>query len=151
SQIDLPYICILIRTGRERVLVDTGIGRYGLGPDPGKLLLLLRAQGIEPDEIDTVILSHGHGDHVGGNLNENGKPAFPNARYVMFRKEWDYWMSCPSLAELPVDKAFKQNMLAKALKNLLGVQSQLDLVYPETEIVHGIKAISAFGHSPGQM
>jgi glyoxylase-like metal-dependent hydrolase (beta-lactamase superfamily II) len=78
QEIDLPYICLFINTGRERVLVDTGIGVDGMGPAPGKLLPLLRAEGIQPHEIGTVILSHGHPDHIGGSLNENGKPAFPN-------------------------------------------------------------------------
>jgi glyoxylase-like metal-dependent hydrolase (beta-lactamase superfamily II) len=151
QEINLPYICLFIHTGRERVLVDTGIGMDGLGPTPGKLLPLLRAEGIQPHEIGTVILSHGHSDHIGGSLNENGKPAFPNARYVTFREEWDFWMSGPSLAELPVDESFKKMMLASVQKNFPGVQAQLDLVHPDTEIVPGITAIAAFGHSPGQM
>jgi glyoxylase-like metal-dependent hydrolase (beta-lactamase superfamily II) len=149
--IDLPYTCLFINTGRERVLVDTGIGTDTLRPTQGKLLPLLRAEGIEPHEIDTVILSHGHPDHIGGSLNEAGQPAFPNARYVLLRKEWDFWMSNPSLAELPVEESLKKSMLASAQKNLPGVQAQLDLADPDTEIVPGITAIAAFGHSPGQM
>jgi glyoxylase-like metal-dependent hydrolase (beta-lactamase superfamily II) len=117
----------------------------------GKLLPLLRAEGIEPHEIGTVVLSHGHSDHIGGSLNEAEQPAFPNARYVMYRKEWDYWMSNPSLAELPVDESFKKSMVASAQKNLSGIQAQLDLIDPETEIVPGIMAVAAFGHSPGQI
>jgi glyoxylase-like metal-dependent hydrolase (beta-lactamase superfamily II) len=151
QHIELPYTCLFINTGRERLLIDTGIGVDNLRSIQGKLLPLLRAEGIEPSEIGTVILSHGHPDHVGGNLNEAGQPAFPNARYVMFRKEWDFWMSNPSLAELPVDESFKQGMLASALRNLPGVQTRLELIDPDTEIVPGINAIAAFGHSPGQM
>jgi glyoxylase-like metal-dependent hydrolase (beta-lactamase superfamily II) len=143
QEIDLPYICLLIDTGRERVLVDTGAG--------GKLLPLLRAEGILPQEIGTVILSHGHSDHTGGSLNEDGKPAFRNARYVMFRQEWDFWMSNPTLAELAVDDSFKKRMLASAQKSLSGIQPQLDRVDPDTELVPDITAIAAFGHSPGQM
>jgi glyoxylase-like metal-dependent hydrolase (beta-lactamase superfamily II) len=151
QNVELPYTCLFINTGRERLLVDTGIGVNTLNPKQGRLLPLLRAEGIEPHQIGTVILSHGHSDHVGGNLNAAGKPAFPNARYVMFRKDWDFWMSNPSLAELPVDESFKKGMLASAQKNLPGVQAQLDLVDPDTEIVPGITAIAAFGHSPGMM
>jgi glyoxylase-like metal-dependent hydrolase (beta-lactamase superfamily II) len=151
QQIELPYTCLFISTERERLLVDTGIGVDSSSPTKGRLLPLLRAEGIEPHEIGTVILSHGHSDHVGGNLNDAGQPAFPNARYVMLRKEWDFWMSNPSLAELPVDEGFKKGMLASAQKNLPGVQAQLDLVDTDTEIVPGITAIAAFGHSPGQM
>ncbi|HEX4593820.1 MAG TPA: hypothetical protein VH157_06080, partial [Bryobacteraceae bacterium] len=64
---------------------------------------------------------------------------------------WDFWMSNPSLAELPADESFKKGMLASAQKNLPGVQAQLDLVDPDTEIFPGITAVAAFGHSPGQM
>jgi glyoxylase-like metal-dependent hydrolase (beta-lactamase superfamily II) len=84
QEIDLPYISLFINTGRERVLVDTGIGVDGMGPAPGKLLPLLRAEGTQPHEIGTVILSHGHPDHIGGSLNEDGKPAFPNCASSQF-------------------------------------------------------------------
>jgi glyoxylase-like metal-dependent hydrolase (beta-lactamase superfamily II) len=151
QSIDLPYTCLFIDTGRERLLVDTGVGVDSARPAQGRLLPLLRAEGIEPHEISTVILSHGHTDHIGGSLNQAGQPAFPNARYVMCRKDWDFWMSNPSLAELSVDENFKKGMLASAQKNLPVVQAQLDLVDPDTEIVPGIVAIAAFGHSPGQM
>jgi glyoxylase-like metal-dependent hydrolase (beta-lactamase superfamily II) len=112
---------------------------------------LLRDAGIQPDQIDTVILSHAHPDHIGGCLNKLGQPAFPNARYVLPRKEWDYWMSHPSLAELPVDEEFRKMMRGSAEKNLAGIQTKLELVDPETEIAPGIAAIEAFGHSPGQI
>jgi glyoxylase-like metal-dependent hydrolase (beta-lactamase superfamily II) len=150
-QVEIPYTCLFIDTGRGQVLVDTGIGGEHAGPGGGKLLSLLRSERIEPPEITTVVLSHGHPDHVGGCLDEAGKPAFANARYVMFRKEWDFWSSNPTLAELPVDDSFKKVMLASAQKNLTGVQERLDLLEPDTEIVPGIVAIAAFGHSPGQM
>lgn len=148
QEVELPYTCLFIDSGHRRVLVDTGIGTYG---SPGKLLSLLRGEGIESEAIDTVVLSHGHPDHVGGSLNEAGKPAFSNARYVMFRKEWDYWTSNPSLAELPVDESFKNMMRDCAQKNLTGIQSQIDLVEPGTEVAPGMRAIPAFGHSPGHM
>ena len=148
---EIPYTCLLINSGRERLLVDTGVGVDSARPAQGRLLPQLRAEGIEPHEISTVILSHGHPDHIGGSLNQAGQPAFPNARYVMCRKDWDFWMSNPSLAELPVDQSFKQAMLASAQKNLPGIQAQVDLVDPDTEIVPGIVALAAFGHSPGQL
>ena len=83
KEIEVPYTCLFINTGRERVLVDTGAGN--LSPTAGNLLPQLRSDGIEPGEIDTVVLSHGHPDHIGGTLKQDGKPAFPNARYVLFR------------------------------------------------------------------
>ena len=151
EEIDLPYTCLVFQTERKRVLVDTGMGSNSFVPGKGKLLDHLRAEGIQPEEIDTVIISHAHPDHIGGVLAEDGKLAFPNARHVMFKEEWTYWMSNPSLAELPVDEGFKEGMKTSARKNLLAIQGQLDLLDLESQILPGLSAIHAFGHSPGQM
>ena len=148
ERVELPYTCLVIDSGSERTLVDTGIGPERGG---GALIPLLRREGIEPHTVGTVILSHGHGDHVGGNLDADGKPAFPQARHVMLRKEWDFWMSNPSLEEWSIDASMKKNVLAFIERNLSGVQTQIDLIEPGTEIVPGITAIAAWGHSPGHM
>ena len=142
-----PYICVVIDTGKHRVLVDTGAG--GLGPNTGKLLQNLQAGGVTPRDIDTVILTHGHPDHIGGNTDAEGKLAFPNARFVMWKDEWDFWIS--DLAELKVDEHAKKLLFMFARKNLPPIQGQLDLVDHETEIVPGIQAVSAPGHTPGHM
>ena len=142
-----PYICAVINTGRHRVLVDTGAG--GLGPNTGKLLQNLQAEGITPEEIDMIILTHGHPDHIGGNTVSEGKPAFPNARFVMWKDEWNLWAS--ELAELKIDEHLKETLLKFARNNLPPIQGQLDLVDHETEIVTGIHAVAAPGHTPGHM
>ena len=72
------YSCLLANTGHNLVLVDTGAG--GLAPTTGRLLDNLQAQEITAADIDTVVLTHGHPDHIGGNTDSEGKPAFPNAR-----------------------------------------------------------------------
>ncbi len=144
-----PYTCLVINTGRHYVLVDTGAG--DLAPSTGSLLENLHAEGVQPGDIDTVILTHGHPDHIGGNTDGEGKPTFPNARYVMWKHEWDFWTSAPSLAELQVDEHLKQLLLTFAQKNLPPVQSQLDLIDHETEIVPGVHAVAAPGHTPGHM
>lgn len=137
----------MINTGKHRVLVDTGAG--GLCPNTGKLLQNLQAEGIEPRDIDTVILTHGHPDHIGGNTVSEGKPAFPDARFVMCKGEWDFWISHPE--DLKVDEHVKELLLTVASKNLPPIQSQLDLVDHETEIVPGIHTLAASGHTPGHM
>ena len=142
-----PYICLLVNTGKHRVLVDTGAD--GLAPSTGRLLQNLQAEGISPEDIDTVILTHGHPDHIGGNTDAEGKPAFPKARYVMWRDEWDFWMS--DQAERKLDEHVKEVLLKFARKNLPPIQGQLDIVDHETEIVPGIQAIAAPGHTPGHM
>jgi glyoxylase-like metal-dependent hydrolase (beta-lactamase superfamily II) len=142
-----PYICLVVNTGEHRVLVDTGAN--GLTPNTGKLLLNLKAEGITPEDIDTVILTHGHPDHIGGNTDGKGKPAFPNATYVMWQDEWEFWTS--GQAETKLDERVRERQLGFARKNLPPIQGQLGLVDHETEIVPGIQAVAAPGHTPGQM
>ena len=144
-----PYSSLVINTGQHRVLVDTGAG--GLAPTTGKLIPNLQANGIAPEDINTVILTHGHPDHIGGTIDRDGEPAFPNARYIMWKGEWDFWTTEPNLAELKVDKSIKEVIIKAAHKNLPPIQDQLDLVDHETEIVPGIRVVAAPGHTPGQM
>ena len=142
-----PYICVLVNTGEYRVLVDTGAG--DLAPTTGRLLQNLQTAGIEPEDIDTVILTHGHPDHIGGNTLDDGKPTFPNARYVMWKDEWDFWAS--EQAEEKLDEHVREVLLSVARKNLPPIQDQLDLIEREREILPGIHAIAAPGHTPGHI
>jgi glyoxylase-like metal-dependent hydrolase (beta-lactamase superfamily II) len=151
EQIPLPYTCLLIDTARAFVLVDTGMGAPAGDADKGKLLDILRAEGIDSRQIETVVISHAHPDHVGGIATEGDTLAFPNARYVMFRQEWDFWMVNPDLAGLPLDDTIKQSMLSSARTNLSRIEAQIDLLRERTEILPGITAVPAFGHTPGHM
>ena len=142
-----PYICAVIETGEHRVLLDTGAG--DLGPDTGKLLENLKGEGITPEDIDTVILTHGHPDHIGGNTDSEGKLTFPKAHYFMWRDEWDFWTS--GQAEQAYDEHSRDVLVGYAQKNLPPIQDRLDLIDKETEIVPGIRAIAAPGHTPGHI
>jgi len=84
---------LVVDTGRERILVDTGFGEK-LGPSFGsypELEANLRRAGITPESIDLVVTSHGHLDHIGGLVTKSGALAFPKAQFVFVDTEWNYW------------------------------------------------------------
>jgi len=144
-----PYICLLINTGKHLVLVDTGAG--GLGPNTGKLIQNLEAEGVSVEDIDTIIITHGHPDHLGGNTDGKGKPAFSNARFVMWKDEWIFWTGDPDLTELKADEHIKELLVTYARNNLLPIRGQIDLIDDETEVVPGIRAVATPGHTPGHL
>lgn len=138
-----PFTCVMVNTGRHKVLVNTGAD--GLTPNTGKLLRNLQAVGIEANDIGTVIRTHAHDDHIGGNLDARGRPAFPKARYIMWKEEWAFWTS-----EQP-ETVYKDEDFTFIRKNLLPIQHQMDLLDREAEIVPGVRAVPTPGHTPGHM
>ena len=143
------YTCLAINTGRHQVLVDTGDGN--VLPTTGKLLPRLKAEGIEPEDIDIVIITHAHPDHIGGNTNREGKPAFPKARYVMWKGEWEFWHPEPDLSDLDVPEDAIERLLRFVRDFLPPIRDQLDLIDHDKEIVPGVYGFSTAGHTPGHM
>jgi glyoxylase-like metal-dependent hydrolase (beta-lactamase superfamily II) len=143
------YTCLLINTGRNQLLVDTGAG---FAPTNGKLLRNLETLGIKAEDIDTVVLTHGHADHIGANTDDTGRVAFPNARFVMWRDEWEFWTQDePNLAPMQVDSHIKHLLIEFAHRKLPPIREQLELLDHDVEIVPGVHAIAAPGHTPGHM
>jgi glyoxylase-like metal-dependent hydrolase (beta-lactamase superfamily II) len=141
----LDVICLLVRTGENTLLIDTGCGRDD--PTAGKLENNLRLAKIEKDDIDTVVISHAHGDHIGGNIDASGYSAFPKSRFILPRIEWDYWIGSLNSTVIRTNK--NPINLAFVRRYLLPVQNQIDLVEDNAEIFPGIKIEIAPGHTPG--
>jgi glyoxylase-like metal-dependent hydrolase (beta-lactamase superfamily II) len=140
------FTCLVINTGEHCVLVDTGLGIQEAVPEAGKLLQNLREVGIEPGDIDTVIISHAHGDHIGGTTEPRGRPAFPNARYYIHQAEWDFWTSEATLTN-PVYKW----MVPFVSENLLSIRDRFQFIDQDIEIVPGIRTLLSPGHTPGNI
>jgi glyoxylase-like metal-dependent hydrolase (beta-lactamase superfamily II) len=139
------YTCLYINTGKNKVMVDVGLGK--LLPSTGMLLQNMKTAGIKPAEIDTVIVTHMHPDHIGGNLDEEGKSVFPNAHYYLWRGEWAFWIS----DEAKVKSKFPEFLFTMIRDKLKPIQDRLHLIDSETEILPGIRVIAAGGHTPGHM
>jgi glyoxylase-like metal-dependent hydrolase (beta-lactamase superfamily II) len=141
------YFGLLINTGRQLVLVDTGAGH--LVPDTGQLIANLRAAGIAPEQIDTVILTHAHLDHIGGIVDQSGKPAFPKARYVMTKRDYQFWTQAPDLSRMPFPSALIELFRTFVAQKLVPLQP--DLIEDEVEIAAGIETLAAPGPTPGHI
>jgi glyoxylase-like metal-dependent hydrolase (beta-lactamase superfamily II) len=135
---------VLVNTGSELVLFDTGLGA-GARPDGlGQLRPRLEASGYSAEDVDVVVLTHFHGDHVGG-LMENGEPAFPNARYVAGQAEYDFWTADERLSGPTEGNA--QAVQA----NVVPFAENMEMIGDGDEVVPGITGMLAAGHTPGHM
>ncbi len=144
--VDTSVNAYLINTGTKLVLVDTGAAGL-FGPTLGNVLSNLKAAGYSPEQVDHIVITHMHPDHVGGLMNE-GKPAFPNASLHIDQKDVDYWLSKANMDAAPEDsKGFFQGAMASV--NPYIAAGKLKPFQGNTDLLPGIKAISTYGHTPG--
>jgi len=136
----------VVNTGNELILIDAGNGANGFVPRPngGWLAAQLGPAGFKPEDIDVVVLSHGHPDHIGG-IIENGKPLFPNARYVIGQIEHDFWTPEKGLP----DDLEKFAQVYRA--NSKPVADKFRFIKPGDDVATGIRAVEAYGHTPGHL
>ncbi len=119
---------VLVRSGDEVTLIDTGYGRT--------IFDKMAALGIAPEDVDRVLLTHMHGDHIGGMLRDGAK-AFPNAKVALSQREYDHFNSTGNEAALKIFEAYK------------GSLEMLSPVEITSSFDQGITPIAAWGHTPG--
>lgn len=129
DRLTLSVNALLVRTGHRLVLIDTGLGPKA----HGALLESLHEAGVKPTAVTDVLITHSHGDHVGGLLDAAGKPAFPKATIRMSSAEWD-WMQQKAPPEL-----------------VKVVSSKVHTFEPGATIAPGIVAVALKGHTPGHV
>ena len=138
----------VINTGKQVILVDTGAGPL-FGEAGGHLLDNLRAAGFAPESIDLVLLTHIHGDHSGG-VEHNGKPAFPNATVRVEQKDVDWWLNPANINKVEESQRHTFAESEQSMRPVINV-GKLETFHAPTEIIPGITAIPAAGHTPGSV
>ena len=137
----------LINTGSKLVLVDTGDSNI-FRPTLGKVIQNLKAAGYDPAQIDAVVITHIHGDHVGGLLDGEGKPAFSNAVVYVSKGENDFWLS-PAVAEKAPAEYKKYFKMARDLAAPYIALGKWKTFGDGEMPVPGVKAVLIPGHTPG--
>ncbi|MCC8155125.1 MAG: MBL fold metallo-hydrolase, partial [Tannerellaceae bacterium] len=132
----------LVQSENKNILIDTGLGN--------QLFERLSTLNITPEKIDVILITHMHGDHIGG-LLKNGTVMFPNAQLYIPQPEHDYWMSDDEMYQVP-EKSQMSFTNARAV--IAAYKDRLHLFVPgdinqTDEIIPGFKSIAAYGHTPG--
>ena len=140
---------LLVNTGKELVLFDTGNGSLREEHEQlknrlpaGHLVARMGEAGYKPEDVDVVVITHGHPDHIGG-LTKRGEPVFPNARYVFGATDFDYWNKGENIREA---RKFNRELYVKIMVPLA---NRATMIKPGDEVVPGVRAVDAFGHSAG--
>lgn len=149
GKITIPFSPMIVNTGSKLVLIDTG---NGLGAFAGSKGVVgqargnMEAAGIDPKQIDIVLISHFHGDHIGGLKNADGSLAFPNAEIKVPAIEAAFWADESNAAKA---NGFNKAQFPNVKKMMDGLK-----VTPydaDKEIAPGITSVFTPGHTPGHM
>jgi len=136
----------LVNTGQQLILVDAGSAKL-FGPTLGFLVDHIKAAGYDPAQVDLILVTHLHADHVGGVLSPEGKIAFPNAQLMVTAPEAAFWLDDASKAKAPKEMHGFFDM-AKASVAPYQAAGKFKTFEPNAQIAPGVKAV-ATGHTPG--
>lgn len=139
----------LVNTGDNLVLVDTGAAQC-FGPTLGVAQNNLKASGYQPEQVDTVLLTHLHPDHACGLLNTDGSPAYPNATVEVPQSEADFWLSEETMAKAPESMQGMFKMAQQAVAPYAKM-NKLKPYKAEGELLPGVSLVPSPGHTPGHM
>lgn len=148
DSIILPFTSTVIQMNNNTVVFDTGLGEKLFEQTRGKLgrfIVNFRKAGFDPLKVDKVVISHFHADHLGGLIDKNDKPVFPNATVYVPEEEYNFWMNPQNSSESDSD-VIKGNF-ARAQK-IFSIIQPVKFKQGQ-EFIPGVTALAADGHTPG--
>ncbi len=145
DKLTIPFTTIVVNNGGKITLIDTGNGDSG-APTTGSWLANFRAAGFDPAAVSTIVVSHFHGDHINGMRLKSGSAVFPNAEVMVPEAEWAFWMDDARAAAAP--DAMKP-AFANVRRVFEPIKAQVKPFAYGKEVVTGITAVEANGHTPG--
>ncbi len=147
--LDVADTGFLVNTGRQLILVDVGAGSWWGGGAFGRLAGSLHSAGYTPEEVNMVLVTHLHSDHVGGLTTQDGKRVFPHADVYVAKAESDFWLSPDIAAKAPKDaQPFFRSAQAIAAPYIKA--GSWHTFTGSEKIVDGMELVSLSGHTPGQ-
>ena len=145
GKLAIPFTTLVVNTGSKLVLIDTATGGQ-LAATAGSFGSNLAAAGIDPKQIDTILISHFHPDHINGIKTKENQLVFPNAEISVPAAEWAYWMDDGNMSKAP--EAARPVWLN--VRRIFGdIAAKVDKFEAGKEVAPGITAIAAPGHTPG--
>jgi len=145
SVLPISFTTLLVNTGTKLVLIDTGTAGQ-IADTAGSMLDNLKVAGIDPKNIDTILISHFHPDHIDGIKSKDGAKVFPNAEILVPEPEWTFWMDDSNMGS--AQGAVKRYFL-NARRIFKDIAKEVRRFKPGADVAPGIVSVPAYGHTPG--